>query len=235
MVGAMVEIKGRQDGLLVILDEEQDWTAQIAELETQLENQKTFFAGARLALQVGGRPMSMGDVQDLQARLAQRGITLWAVVSDSKATQAAARYLNLTTDVSSRQSPVSPAVDARESLPMSEEGGRLTQRTLRSGQKIHHPGHVTIIGDVNPGAEIIAGGHIVVWGRLQGLVHAGAMGDDSAVVCALDLSPTQLRIGGHIARSPEEKRRRKVRPEMASVFEGRIVAEPWDGKKRRKE
>jgi septum site-determining protein MinC len=66
------------------------------------------------------------------------------------------------------------------------------------------------------------------------MVHAGAAGDQGAVVCALDLSPTQLRIGGHIARSPEEKRRRRIRPEMASVTEGQIVAEPWDSKKQRK-
>lgn len=228
----MVNIKGRQDGLLVTLDKAQDWADQITELEAQLENRKAFFAGARLALEVGGHALSIGDVQDLQARLAQWGITLWAIVSDSQGTQAVARHLNLATEISSRQPPARTAADAREALPVGEQEGRLIYRTLRSGQRVHHPGHVTVIGDVNPGAEVIAGGHIVVWGRLQGLVHAGAMGDDSAVVCALDLSPTQLRIGSHIARSPEEKRRRKVRPEMASVSDGQIVAEPWDGKER---
>jgi septum site-determining protein MinC len=230
----MVSIKGRQDGLLVVLDEEQDWAAQIAELEAQLEIQKAFFAGARLALQVGGRPLVMSDIQDLQARLAQRDITLETVVSDSEATLAAARHLNLATDMASRQPPAKAAADLQEPPVVSEEGSWFIHCTLRSGQKIHHLSHVTVIGDVNPGAEIIAGGDVVVWGRLQGLVHAGAMGDDSAVVCALDLSPTQLRIGSYIARSPEEKRRRKVRPEMASVSEGRIVAEPWDDKKRGK-
>jgi len=60
------------------------------------------------------------------------------------------------------------------------------------------------------------------------MVHAGALGDDEAVICGLDLAPTQLRIAGYIARSPEEKRR-KPAPEMASVHEGRIVAVPWRG------
>ena len=230
----MVSIKGRQDGLSVVFDEGQDWAAQIAELETQLEAQKVFFAGARLALRVGGRSLAMSDIQNLQARLARRDITLWTVVGDAEATQAAARHLNLATEMTNRGSPAQTAADAAAPPLDGEDSGRLIRRTLRSGQKIHHPGHVSIIGDVNPGAEIIAGGDVVVWGRLQGLVHAGAMGDDGAVVCALDLSPTQLRIGGHIARSPEEKRRRKVRPEMASVSEGRIVAEAWDSKKQRK-
>jgi septum site-determining protein MinC len=83
-----------------------------------------------------------------------------------------------------------------------------------------------VIGDVNPGAEVIAGGDIVVWGRVRGLVHAGALGDEGAVICALDLAPTQLRIAGTIARSPEERRRKPV-PEIATAQEGHIVAVPW--------
>jgi septum site-determining protein MinC len=91
---------------------------------------------------------------------------------------------------------------------------------------LRHPGHIVIIGDVNPGAEVVAGGDIVVWGRVRGLVHAGALEDEDAVVCALELAPTQLRIASHIARSPEERPASAV-PEMASVHEGQIVAVPW--------
>jgi septum site-determining protein MinC len=68
---------------------------------------------------------------------------------------------------------------------------------------------------------------VVVWGRLHGTVHAGAFGDNEAVVCALDLSPTQLRIGRYITRSPDE-RRRKSQPETARVTHGRIEAVVWN-------
>ena len=67
-----------------------------------------------------------------------------------------------------------------------EAVGILVHRTLRSGQALHHAGHVTLIGDVNPGAEIIAGGDIVVWGKLRGIAHAGAMGVASTVCGAAD-------------------------------------------------
>ena len=83
-----------------------------------------------------------------------------------------------------------------------------------------------VIGDVNPGAEVVAGGNVVVWGKLRGMVHAGAMGDDSAIVCALSLAPTQLRIGNHIARPPDEKKASPI-PEVARVRDDRIVVEPW--------
>jgi septum site-determining protein MinC len=109
------------------------------------------------------------------------------------------------------------------------EAGLVARRTLRSGQQLRHQGSIVIIGDVNPGAEVVAGGDVVVWGRLRGTVHAGATGNASVVVCALDLAPMQLRIAQYIARSPEG-RRRKPQPEVARVRNGQIVAESWEFK-----
>ncbi len=103
----------------------------------------------------------------------------------------------------------------------------MIQRTVRSGQKINHTGTVVIIGDVNAGAEVIAGGDVYVWGRLRGLVHAGAPDDNNAIVGALMLTPTQLRIGNLIARAPDEERSRQAPAEVARVRAGQIVVEPW--------
>lgn len=66
--------------------------------------------------------------------------------------------------------------------------------TLRGGQTLHNLGNIVVIGDVNPGAELIASGDVVVFGALRGVAHAGAQGDASARVVALELAPTQLRI-----------------------------------------
>jgi septum site-determining protein MinC len=76
---------------------------------------------------------------------------------------------------------------------------------------------------------VVAGGDVIVWGRLRGMVHAGAQGDEGATVCALDLSPIQLRIAGQIALTP--KRRGKPQPEMARLINGQVVAEPWVSKR----
>jgi septum site-determining protein MinC len=83
-----------------------------------------------------------------------------------------------------------------------------------------------VYGDVNPGAEIIAAGDIIIWGKLRGNVHAGAEGDENAVVCALDMTPNQLRIAGYITTSPPDKRR-KPRPEVASIRNNQIIVEGW--------
>jgi septum site-determining protein MinC len=108
---------------------------------------------------------------------------------------------------------------------LSGEAALFVQRTMRSGYKIVYQGHVVVLGDVNPGAEIIASGCVVVWGRLRGTVHAGAEGDQNAVVCALDLSPMQLRIASKIAITPQDQVVPK--PEIASIINDQIIAEPW--------
>jgi septum site-determining protein MinC len=102
----------------------------------------------------------------------------------------------------------------------------MIRKTLRGGRTVQSQGHVVVFGDVNPGAEIIAGGDIVVWGRIRGIVHAGANGDETAVVCALDMTPTQLRIAGYITVAPSDKRH-KAKPEMALIRNRQIIVEAW--------
>jgi len=76
-------------------------------------------------------------------------------------------------------------------------------RTLRSGQSISSEGNIVIIGDVNPGAEIIAKGDITVWGILGGIAHAGSDGNVYSKIRALKLNAIQIRIGNIFARRPD--------------------------------
>ena len=106
--------------------------------------------------------------------------------------------------------------------------GLLVPRTLRSGRLIRSDGHVVVIGDVNPGAEIVAAGDVVVWGVLRGMVHAGAMGNARATVCALEMAPTQLRIADRYSVTPKDKGRwRRKQPEMARIDGDFIIVEAW--------
>jgi len=105
--------------------------------------------------------------------------------------------------------------------------------TLRGGQALHNLGNLVVIGDVNPGAELVASGDIVVFGALRGVAHAGAQGDRSARVIALELAPTQLRIATLIATSDAGAKPRG--PEHASVADERIVVVPFAEADLRKE
>jgi len=88
-----------------------------------------------------------------------------------------------------------------------------------------------VVGDINQGAEVIAGGDAIVFGTLRGMVHAGYPDNRDAIVIALNLMPLQLRIGPFIARADEGQNPRRVpRPEVARVKDERIVIEPYQGK-----
>ncbi|MFN2449898.1 MAG: septum site-determining protein MinC [Candidatus Baltobacteraceae bacterium] len=95
--------------------------------------------------------------------------------------------------------------------------------TLRGGQALHNLGNIVIVGDVNPGAELVASGDIVVFGALRGVAHAGAQGDAGARVYAIDLAPTQLRIATYIAADAGNRSHAAVHPEVACVQNERIA------------
>lgn len=220
-----IQIKGIKEGLLIILSEG-DWVEVQQALLEQLDQKSEFIRGARIALDVGNHVLKAVDLGRLRDELSGRGITLWSVMSTSGITEATAQTLGMATRIT-KPGPDRAAHKAEGQAHPGEEALMLA-KTLRSGFCLKYAGHVVVIGDVNPGAEIVASGNVVVWGRLRGLVHAGAEGDGEAMVCALDLAPTQLRIADQIALTPQ--RRGKPQPEMAHLKDGKVVAEPWNPK-----
>lgn len=99
------------------------------------------------------------------------------------------------------------------------------KQTLRSGQAISHKGHLVIVGDVNPGAEIMAEGDITIWGALRGMAHAGVGGNINAEIRALKFEPIQLRIAHAIARAPDKLKSAALSssgPETARIINGKI-------------
>jgi len=219
-----VQIKGVKDGLLVTLGEGA-WSELEVTLFQTVDERAAFFKGARVTLDVGNHVIRAAELGALRDRLSGKGITLWAVISSSPVTEQNAQVLGLATRISSpRPERTIKPLDTN----LEGEGAIFVQRTLRSGFKVTHHGHIVVLGDVNPGAEVIAGGSVVVWGRMRGVVHAGAEGDERAVVCALELEPVQLRIAGHVAVPPKHKG--KPTPELARVENGQVVAESWNPK-----
>lgn len=219
---SLIQIKGLRDGLLVSLDDA-PWETQRAALIAQVDSQLAFFQGARLALDVASQVLHVKELVDLRDQLSERGISLWAVISESPTTESTAQLLGLATRISKPR----PEETRQFSVDnLGEETALFLNRTLRSGTRIEFAGHVVVFGDVNPGAEIIAEGNVLIWGRLRGMVHAGSKGNRKAVICALDLSPTQLRIAEEVAAAlkPQEN----PRPEVARINkDGKLQAENW--------
>jgi septum site-determining protein MinC len=218
------------------------------------------FRGHDARLDLDSRPIDLFDLRRLVHLLRDEfGVTVTAIYCTQKnLTRFAERELKLKVYTDSptaapepparEEPPAAPRLAAvavpatPAAAPQADEephleggGARLLtlDRPLRSGQKVHYNGDVMIFGDVNPGAEIIASGNILIFGALKGLAHAGARGDEEAVIVSFDFRPTQLRVGKKIALPPEQIRRGSGRvwsPEVAWVQGGQIVIEPYQGR-----
>jgi len=97
--------------------------------------------------------------------------------------------------------------------------------TVRGGQEVKANCSVLICGNVNPGAQVIAGGSIDIRGTCRGFVHAGAFGDKTACVVADRLMPAQIRIADLIARAPDEDIKAS-QAERAMIKDNMIIFEP---------
>lgn len=84
--------------------------------------------------------------------------------------------------------------------------------SLRSGQRLEFEGSIVILGDVNDGAEVIAEDNIIVLGSLRGMAHAGAKGNDSAIIAAHIIESPQIRISNNI----KERQRAEIEVESYS-------------------
>lgn len=91
----------------------------------------------------------------------------------------------------------------RKEISSSET--KFYRTSLRSGQKIEFAGSIVIIGNVNDGAEIIAEENIIVLGTLRGMAHAGARGNEKAIIAAQTISSNQLRIASKIKEMNKEE------------------------------
>jgi septum site-determining protein MinC len=214
----MITLRSSGDGLVITLSDG-PWSKVLAELALELARPRAveIFRGQRVHIETGDRALAPLQVEELAWLLELHDMKFeWGANGE----QAALPGIEVTR----------PAPPLSITNIAVWDDAALCPRTLRSGQTVRYAGHVVVIGDVNPGAEIVAAGDVLVWGRLRGVVHAGASGNDNAGVYALMLSPTQLRIGKFIARSPDELRPPHRAPEMARVRDGRIIIETWNFK-----
>ena len=218
-----MEIKGIKEGILVAINE-LDWQNARGILIEKIKEKKEFFRGAQLVLDINNTIIRTREIEHIRDALAEQGVELKGIISESIVTQKAAISQGLITDLAQPSEVIELEMKPLDTL-LTGEKAVMIHRTMRSGYKVAYKGHVVIMGDVNPGAEVIASGSIIVWGHLRGTAHAGAEGDESAVICALNLSPTQLRIASRIATTPKGKEIPK--PEIASIQNNQIIAELW--------
>lgn len=226
----IIRFKGDRSGLSIALDSEAPLEDVLAQIEAELGQMGRFFNGSQMVLELGGRQLKLSELSAIYEALLRHGVELAAVKS---------RDPYLDSHKSAGNSKHQPVIRGLESSARNNERpvGRsdaqdclVVRGTLRSGQVVEHDGSILILGDLNPGAEAIAGCDLVVWGSLRGSVRAGAGGDTDSAVYALEMMPKRLAIGQLTWQPAAEEltARREYGPEVASVVNDKIVIESWE-------
>lgn len=177
-----VTIKGTKDGLTLHLDDTCSFHELLSELEEKIStNHRENEDGQLIAvkLQAGNRYLTPEQEEELHA-----------IIRDTKHLMVDGIYSNVMTK--------------KEALDWKRKSEIVSvTRIVRSGQVLEVPGDLLLIGDVNPGGTVIAGGNIFILGALKGVAHAGFHGDKAAVITASVMKPTQLRIDDVMNRAPD--------------------------------
>lgn len=212
-----VIIKSNPHGINLILDQNLPFAELKQEILKKFKESGKFFRNARIALSFEGRDLSQAQEREI-LDLISENTSIEVVCIIDKDERNDAFYAGKIREVDEN---------------MSGKTGEFYKGTLRSGQVIECETSLIVLGDVNPGAKIIAKGNIVVLGSLKGNAYAGAGGDESVFVAALDMDPVQIKIGSVIGRSADKgplsaiKNRKKVmEPQVAVVLEDSIFIEP---------
>lgn len=158
-------------------------------------------------------------IDDMQVELNKRNISLKGLCKINDEEQIDAYEINPEQNKQAKKD--------REEMISKLPDTLYIKQNLRSGQLIKYPGNVFIFGDVNPQAEIIAGGDVLVWGQLRGLAHAGASGDEGAQIAAHKFDCGQIRIADKLIAVPSIKKNKikekgAVRPEIAKIVDNEI-------------
>ena len=176
-------------------------------------------------LHAGDWLLRVRELRAVAELLVAQQLRLEQVLARRPETLVAAAALGLDTQ-SAAADPEPVASRQLETAASQAKAGLLIHRgTLHSGDHLQSEGSLLLLGDLNPGARISAAGHVLVWGRLRGIAHAGRHGDSSARIVALQLRPLQLRIAAAVARGPAEPPASGM-AEMARLVNGEIRIDP---------
>jgi septum site-determining protein MinC len=177
-----VTIKGTKDGLMLHLDDNCSYDELKNEISLKLAESSRLQEDHKLinvSVQLGNRFLTDLQVDEIKDLIMQKKNFLVDTIKSNVMTKAEVARMKEEQEITS------------------------VSRIIRSGQVLQVPGDLLLIGDVNPGGTVMAGGNVFVMGVLKGIAHAGCFGNKEAIVAASVMKPQQLRISQFINRAPD--------------------------------
>ncbi len=226
-----VVIKGSKSGITVVLDNTLEFDELKNHITEKFSSSASFLGEADIAIAFEGRELTTDEIDEILSIIKENTkLNIIYILDDN---EERVEKFNQAVELLYNKSTVSvaePTIPKFESEPVQDSFNQIFHKgNLRSGQSIVSEGDIVIMGDVNAGANVTAKGNIIIIGALLGTVHAGCDGNYKAFVIALDMRPTQIRIGEMIARSADKKTTKLLsknkKPQIAYSSEGNIYIE----------
>ena len=178
-----VTIKGTKDGLILHLDDNCSYDELKNEISFKLSESSRVQEDNKLitvSVQLGNRFLTDIQMEELKNLIMQKKNFVVDTIQSNVLTKAAFEKMKEEQEITS------------------------VSKIIRSGQILQVPGDLLLIGDVNPGGTVMAGGNVFVMGVLKGIAHAGCFGNEEAIVAASVMKPSQIRISQCINRAPDQ-------------------------------
>jgi septum site-determining protein MinC len=207
---APVKLKGVGDGFWITLDPSHPETVLKSEIDKLFKNLKHLVINASVVIDVKDAKGHDDLIENIKSYLKDK----FEVAKVSRPPERRSVPIERI-----RQRDLSKSWNQHKSNVLMLRG------RVRSGQKIESAKHIVITGDVNPGSEIIAGGDVIVLGKLAGKVHAGCPNDETAIIFALEFKPTQVKIGEIVAAGIDEEF--SAKPEFACIEDDGIIVKDY--------
>lgn len=227
-----VRVRGTRDGIVFTLPERAPSDRIIDQIRDAVDRGPDFFRDAKVILNYGDRTPDQDEIAEIEGILNERAVQIRSITASRFDDRAALREMGQRPLRIVARSNGNGVSEKPASARPRERRALYVRRTLRSGTSIASDGDLVVMGDINAGAEAAAVGDIIVWGAVRGTVHAGSAGETDAMICALRLQPTQLRIGKLVARPADDEEFAADEPQRAHVDGSTIVVEPWRGMER---
>ena len=159
-MGSSVMIKGTKNGLILYLNESEEFSVLKEKVEKKFRDSAKFLGEAKTALSFEGKKITEEQKEELlQCIRDNTSLDIVCILDNSEEANA----------------PFEQAI-GRKLMEMTASNARIYKGNLRSGQSIESETGMIVLGDVNPGASLIANGNIIVLGTLRGTAWAGAGG-----------------------------------------------------------
>lgn len=199
-----INVSQKKDLFIIKINEDAKYEDIIKDLKHKVVQLKKLYKGAKTPIKVVGKVLKNKEIEEIEQ-----------IIQNS---------LNVEVDFDMPRELGLSNIKKTFATEVSTSETKFHHGSLRSGQRLEEDGSIVILGDVNSGAEVIASENIVVLGVLRGLAHAGAKGNNDAIISAGRLDTVQMRISNIVREfNREEETLRKM--VYAYVKDEKIVIE----------